>query len=85
MTVMGLYDSAYLLSWLTWETVVTLLSSLLIVVSGMMFKFPFFLKNSFTLVFVLFFLFELSMVRIFVALPFTSSVNFEIIFLMCSN
>lgn len=61
MTVMGLYDSAYWLSWLTWETVVTLLSSILIILSGMMFQFQFFLKNSFTVLFILFFLFELNM------------------------
>ncbi|CAJ2676962.1 unnamed protein product [Trifolium pratense] len=61
MTVMGLYDSAYWLSWLTWETVVALISSILIVLSGMMFQFSFFLKNSFAVLFVLFFLFELNM------------------------
>ncbi|KAK2384736.1 ABC transporter A family member [Trifolium repens] len=61
MTVMGLYDSAYWLSWLTWETVVTLISSILIVLSGMMFQFSFFLKNSFAVLFFLFFLFELNM------------------------
>ncbi|KAF1870845.1 hypothetical protein Lal_00030155 [Lupinus albus] len=61
MSMMGLYDSAYWLSWLTWETVITLISSLLIVLFGMMFQFPFFLKNSFGILFFLFFLFELSM------------------------
>ncbi|KAJ1401643.1 P-loop containing nucleoside triphosphate hydrolase [Sesbania bispinosa] len=61
MNVMGLYDSAYWLSWLTWEAVVTLLSSLLIVLFGMMFQFRFFLKNNFAVIFVLFFLFELNM------------------------
>lgn len=68
MNVMGLYDSAYWLSWLTWEAVVTILSSLLIVLFGMMFQFDFFLKNSFAVVFVLFFLFELNMVRILLEL-----------------
>ncbi|KAK4264229.1 hypothetical protein QN277_025437 [Acacia crassicarpa] len=61
MKMMGLYDSAYWLSWLTWEAVITLISSLLIVLSGMMFQFHFFLKNNFAVVFLLFFLFELSM------------------------
>lgn len=61
MTVMGLYDSAYWLSWLTWETVVTIISSLLLVLTGMVFQFDFFLKNSFAVLFFLFFLFELSM------------------------
>ncbi|XP_061353107.1 ABC transporter A family member 2-like isoform X3 [Gastrolobium bilobum] len=61
MSMMGLYDSAYWLSWLTWEAVVTLLSSLLIVLFGMMFQFRFFLKNSFGVLFLVFFLFELNM------------------------
>ncbi|CAI8597974.1 unnamed protein product [Vicia faba] len=61
MTVMGLYDSAYWLSWLTWETVVTFLSSILILLSGMMFRLDFFLKNSFAVLFFLFFLFQLNM------------------------
>ncbi|KAK7281814.1 hypothetical protein RIF29_10111 [Crotalaria pallida] len=61
MTMMGLYDSAYWLSWLTWELVIMLMSSLLIVLFGMMFRFRFFLENSFVVLFVLFFLFELSM------------------------
>ncbi|KAL2340805.1 hypothetical protein Fmac_008745 [Flemingia macrophylla] len=61
MNMMGLYDFAYWLSWLIWETVVTILSSLLIVLFGMMFQFRFFLKNSFWVLFFLFFLFELNM------------------------
>jgi len=63
--MMGLYDFAYWFSWLIWEAVVTILSSLLIVLFGMMFQFRFFLDNSFVVLFVLFFLFELNMVRIF--------------------
>lgn len=62
MTMMGLYDFAYWSSWLIWETVVTILSSLLIVLFGMMFQFSFFLKNSFAVLFIFFFLFELNMV-----------------------
>ncbi|KAL1357257.1 hypothetical protein HN51_009202 [Arachis hypogaea] len=61
MTMMGLYDSAYWLSWLIWEAFITLLSSLLVVLFGMMFQFRFFLKNDFLVVFFVFFLFELSM------------------------
>ncbi|CAA3030737.1 ABC transporter A family member 2-like [Olea europaea subsp. europaea] len=61
MTIMGLYDTAYWLSWLTWEAIVTLLSSLFTVLFGMMFQFVFFLQNSFAVVFLLFFLFQLSM------------------------
>lgn len=61
MNMMGLYDFAYWLSWLIWEAAVTILSSLLIVLFGMMFQFRFFLKNSFAVLFFLFFLFELNM------------------------
>ncbi|KAI6675688.1 hypothetical protein NL676_003594 [Syzygium grande] len=62
MTVMGLYDTAYWLSWLTWEGIIAILSSLFIVVFGMMFQFDFFLNNSFPVVFLLFFLFQLNMI-----------------------
>ncbi|KAL2515888.1 ABC transporter A family member 2 [Forsythia ovata] len=61
MTIMGLYDTAYWLSWLTWEGTITLLSSLFTVLFGMMFQFDFFLHNSFAVVFLLFFLFQLNM------------------------
>ncbi|KAK6920841.1 hypothetical protein RJ641_014519 [Dillenia turbinata] len=61
MTIMGLYDSAYWLSWLTWEAIIALLSSLFLVLFGMIFQLPFFLKNSFLVVFFTFFLFQLSM------------------------
>ncbi|CAM8980055.1 unnamed protein product [Rhodiola kirilowii] len=62
MTMMGLYDSAYWVSWLTWEGIVTLLSSLFTVLFGMMFQFDFFLNNSFAVVFLVFFLFQLNMI-----------------------
>ncbi|PNY10478.1 ABC transporter A family member 2-like protein [Trifolium pratense] len=75
MTVMGLYDSAYWLSWLTWETVVALISSILIVLSGMMFQFSFFLKNSFAVLFVLFFLFELNMIVVRAGFPYTDGIS----------
>ncbi|GER49992.1 ABC transporter A family member 2, partial [Striga asiatica] len=61
MAMMGLYDTAYWLSWLTWEGIVVLLSSLFTVLFGMMFQFDFFLNNSFAVVFLLFFLFQLNM------------------------
>ncbi|TMW86787.1 hypothetical protein EJD97_020884 [Solanum chilense] len=62
MTVMGLFDSAYWCSWLLWEGIMTFLSSLLIVLFGMMFQLHLFLKNSFLIVLLLFFLFQLNMV-----------------------
>ncbi|XP_031273582.1 ABC transporter A family member 2-like [Pistacia vera] len=61
MTMMGLYDSAYWLSWLSWEGIITFFSSLFIVLFGMMFQFDFFLNNSFAVLFFMFFLFELNM------------------------
>ncbi|KAK4374555.1 hypothetical protein RND71_005232 [Anisodus tanguticus] len=61
MTVMGLFDSAYWCSWLIWEGIMTFLSSLLIVLFGMMFQLHLFLKNSFLIVLLLFFLFQLNM------------------------
>ncbi|KAL8225641.1 hypothetical protein R6Q57_018198 [Mikania cordata] len=62
MSMMGLYDTAYWLSWLTWEGIITLISSLFTVLFGMMFQFDFFLHNSFSVVFFVFFLFQLNMV-----------------------
>lgn len=62
MNMMGLYDSAYWLSWLTWEGFLTLLSSLFLVLFGMMFQFDFFLHNSFAVVLLVFFLFQLNMI-----------------------
>lgn len=61
MSIMGLYESAYWLSWLTWEAFVTLLSALLTVLFGMMFQFDFFVHNNFGILFLLFFLFQLNM------------------------
>ncbi|XP_068652265.1 ABC transporter A family member 2-like [Aristolochia californica] len=61
MSIMGLYDSAYWLSWLTWETFLALISSLLSVLFGMMFQFDFFLHNSFVILFLVFFLFQFNM------------------------
>nr|GEU87189.1 ABC transporter A family member 2-like [Tanacetum cinerariifolium] len=62
MAMMGLYDTAYWLSWLTWEGIITLFSALFTVLFGMMFRFDFFLHNSFAVVFLVFFLFQLNMV-----------------------
>ncbi|CAI9112240.1 OLC1v1012659C1 [Oldenlandia corymbosa var. corymbosa] len=62
MTMMGLYDTAYWLSWITWEGIITLLSSLLTVLFGMMFQFDLFLNNNFGVIFLLFFLFQLNMI-----------------------
>ncbi|KAK0587262.1 hypothetical protein LWI29_020149 [Acer saccharum] len=61
MNMMGLYDTAYWLSWLTWEGIMTLVSSLSVVIFGLIFQFDFFLKNNIVLLFLLFFLFQLNM------------------------
>ena len=60
--MMGLYDSAYWLSWLTWEGIMALVSSLSVILFGMMLQFDFFLNNGFLVVFLFFFLFQLTMV-----------------------
>ncbi|KAK9090668.1 hypothetical protein Sjap_023845 [Stephania japonica] len=62
MSMMGLYETSYWLSWLIWEAFVTLLSSVLTVLFGMMFQFNFFLHNSFVVLLLLFFLFQLNMI-----------------------
>lgn len=61
MAMMGLYETAHWLSWLAWESFVVLLSSLFIVLFGMLFQFSFFLKNNFAVLFLMFFLFQLNM------------------------
>uniref|UniRef100_A0A2P2KTL6 ABC transporter family protein n=1 Tax=Rhizophora mucronata TaxID=61149 RepID=A0A2P2KTL6_RHIMU len=61
MSMMGLYESAYWLSWITWEGILSLVSSLLLILFGMMFQFDFFKKNNFAVVFLVFFLFQLCM------------------------
>eukprot|EP00741_Cyanophora_paradoxa_P000093 tig00000057_g89.t1 len=64
MRQMGLKDSAYWLTWgitnLAWNT----LTGLIIIVSGAIFQFGFFLKNDFPTYFFLFFLFGLAMVSL---------------------
>ncbi|KAL5724972.1 ATP-binding cassette sub- A member 2 [Ranunculus cassubicifolius] len=62
MSIMGLYDSSYWLSWLIWEALIGFLSSLFTVLFGMMFQFDFFLHNNFAVVFLVFFLFQINMI-----------------------
>ncbi|CAI0399356.1 unnamed protein product, partial [Linum tenue] len=62
MSTMGLYDSAYWLSWITWEGIIALFSALFLVLFGMMFQFDFFKKNKFAVVFLVFFLFQFNMI-----------------------
>lgn len=60
----GLYESAYWLSWITWDGILALVSSLLLSLFGMMFQFDFFKKNNFAVVFLVFYLFQLNMVKL---------------------
>lgn len=64
MSTMGLIDSVYWITWLVWEIMLVLVSSLLLVLFGMMFQFDFFLHNNFGILFFVFFLFQLNMVLI---------------------
>ncbi|WCJ35971.1 ABC transporter A family member 2 [Euphorbia peplus] len=61
LSMTGLYESAYWLSWIIWDGILALISSLLLVLFGMMFQFDFFKKNNFAVVFLLFYLFQLNM------------------------
>lgn len=78
--MMGLYDTAYWLSWLTWEGITTLIASLFTVLFGMMFQFDFFSKNNFAVVFLVFFLFQLNMVWLFLQWSFV--LEFSLLFLI---
>ncbi|XP_056686465.1 ABC transporter A family member 2 [Spinacia oleracea] len=73
MNIMGLYDSAYWLSWLTWEIIMTFLVSLFTTIVGLCFRFPFFTRNNFLLLFLAMYLNLLSMTSIaFLASTFLS-------------
>ncbi|KAG5522842.1 hypothetical protein RHGRI_034849 [Rhododendron griersonianum] len=72
MTMMGLYDTAYWFSWLMWEGIITLISSLLTVLFGMMFQFDFFLHNNFGVVFLFFFIFQLNMIITQFGFPYST-------------
>ncbi|GAB2248821.1 hypothetical protein Droror1_Dr00012180 [Drosera rotundifolia] len=71
MNIMGLHDSAYWISWLIWEGVMIIISSVLTTLAGMMLRFELFLNNSFVIFFLLFFTFQLNMIAIaFFLTPF---------------
>lgn len=61
LKTMGMLDSSYWLSWAIWDLCLIILTTLLNIVFGYMFQFRFFLKNSFLVIFLLFFLFQMSM------------------------
>ncbi|RZC72126.1 hypothetical protein C5167_035370 [Papaver somniferum] len=66
MSMMGLYQSAYWLSWLVWDTVMICIASLLTIIVGLISRFDFFVKNSFVVLFLTFFLFQFSMESILI-------------------
>uniref|UniRef100_A0A6M2F1H9 ABC transporter domain-containing protein n=1 Tax=Populus davidiana TaxID=266767 RepID=A0A6M2F1H9_9ROSI len=61
MNMTGLYESAYWASWISWEGIITFISSLFLVLFGLMFQFDFFKKNNFGVLFFVFFLFQINM------------------------
>eukprot|EP01024_Parvocaulis_polyphysoides_P015911 TRINITY_DN1703_c0_g2_i9.p1 TRINITY_DN1703_c0_g2~~TRINITY_DN1703_c0_g2_i9.p1 ORF type:complete len:796 (-),score=106.72 TRINITY_DN1703_c0_g2_i9:746-3133(-) len=61
MITMGLFDSSYWLTWFFYEAGFTFISSFLMVIFGLIFQFDMFLNNSFGLLLILFWLFQLAM------------------------
>ncbi|PRP80817.1 ABC transporter A family member 2 isoform 2 [Planoprotostelium fungivorum] len=64
MQIMGLYDSAYWFAWFVNLFVYVTISVFVLIVSGCIFQFNFFLKNNFGLYFLLMELFGISMVTL---------------------
>lgn len=61
MRTMGLRDSAYWLSWASWEFTLAFFTGHIIAIIGLILQFDLFLKNNYGLLFFLFFLFQLAM------------------------
>lgn len=61
LRTMGQLDSAFWLSWMTYELVLAAITSLLLAAFGALFQIRMFLNNDFGLIFMLFFLFQLAM------------------------
>jgi uncharacterized membrane protein YhaH (DUF805 family) len=59
---MGMMRSAYWWSWITWEAVMALVLSLIAIAFGSAIQIDFFLNNSFGLIFLTLFMFQLAMV-----------------------
>ncbi|KAF9667756.1 hypothetical protein SADUNF_Sadunf15G0056500 [Salix dunnii] len=75
MNMTGLYESAYWTSWIIWEGIITFISSLLLVLFGMMFQFDFFKKNNFGILFFVFFLFQVNMIVTIAGFPYKKSIS----------
>eukprot|EP00879_Flechtneria_rotunda_P013739 GHRR01014351.1.p1 GENE.GHRR01014351.1~~GHRR01014351.1.p1 ORF type:complete len:558 (+),score=120.29 GHRR01014351.1:287-1960(+) len=57
----GMLDSSYWVSWMMFDALITLVTSLLLVIFGIILQFSFFSKNDFGLLLLLFWLFSLAM------------------------
>ncbi|KAF9671485.1 hypothetical protein SADUNF_Sadunf12G0052600 [Salix dunnii] len=75
MNMTGLYESTYWASWISWEGIITFISSLFLVLFGMMFQFDFFKKNSFGVLFFVFFLFQVNMIITIAGFPYKESIS----------
>ncbi|KAB5524858.1 hypothetical protein DKX38_022607 [Salix brachista] len=75
MNMTGLYESAYWTSWIIWEGIITFISSLLLVLFGMMFQFDFFKKNNFGVLFLVFLLFQVNMIITIAGFPYKKSIS----------
>lgn len=64
LTTIGLGDMAFWTSWLGFNSLFNLLSALVLVLSGLVLRFDFFVKNAFGTYFILFSLFGLAMVSL---------------------
>ncbi|MEW5309052.1 MAG: hypothetical protein WDW38_000964 [Sanguina aurantia] len=61
LRTMGMTDAAYWLSWGAWEVTLSFLIAHIIAIFGLILQFNLFLKNSYGILFFLFFLFQLAM------------------------
>ncbi|KAB5531931.1 hypothetical protein DKX38_018601 [Salix brachista] len=75
MNMTGLYESTYWASWISWEGIITFISSLFLVLFGMMFQFDFFKKNNFGVLFFVFFLFQVNMIITIAGFPYKESIS----------
>lgn len=76
LTTSGMLDSAFWLSWLVVELVISVLFTLLLIGFGAMFGFAFFLHNDFSVIFLLFLLFQWAMIGIaFILSAFVSKTS----------
>lgn len=73
LRTMGMSDSAYWLSWLTWQVVINFLSTIALIVTGLIMQFDIFIENDFGISFMVIFLFEMAMTGM--AVPLSAMVK----------